>query len=250
MSKSLNNITETLRDDLAAQITPGCCVSVAADQFSMYAYQALKTELDKVKEFRFIYTSPTFTKEKPEKRQMREWYIPRLGRERSLYGTDFELRLRHELKQKAVAQACADWRQGDGSGEGATAFSAAMAYKRMAAAGGAQLVTGLPYLLTDSLAPVALAERLSFDGAAMDHVYHSLLRAVAGDRLLGTEGLPPAEALALMLRREACDQEISRLEARLRREVQPSRQMALFSQLQQLKKQWNHLNTPPPPQTS
>lgn len=109
MSKSLNNITETLRDDLAAQITPGCCVSVAADQFSMYAYQALKTELDKVKEFRFIYTSPTFTKEKPEKRQMREWYIPRLGRERSLYGTDFELRLRHELKQKAVAQACADW---------------------------------------------------------------------------------------------------------------------------------------------
>lgn len=141
-------------------------------------------------------------------------------------------------------------RQGDGSGEGGTAFSAAMAYKRMAAAGGAQLVTGLPYLLTDSLAPVALAERLSFDGVAMDHVYHSLLRAVAGDRLLGTEGLPPAEALALMLRREACDQEISRLEARLRREVQPSRQMALFSQLQQLKKQWTHLNTPPPPQTS
>ena len=39
----------------------------------------------------------------------REFYIHRLNRERSLYGTEFEVRLRGELGQKAIARECADW---------------------------------------------------------------------------------------------------------------------------------------------
>ena len=42
-------------------------------------------------------------------KERREFYIPRLQREKSLYGTEFEVRLRNELKQKAVAKECADW---------------------------------------------------------------------------------------------------------------------------------------------
>ncbi len=106
--KLLDNVTNLVRDDMAVAMSPGCCVSVSAAEFSMYAYEALKKELEGVKEFRFIYSTPTFVKRHAEK-QRREWYMPHPGRERSLYGTEFELRLRNELKQKAVARECADW---------------------------------------------------------------------------------------------------------------------------------------------
>ncbi len=88
--KIFDNITEIVRDDLQETITKNSKVSVAAACFSMYAYQELKKQLDQVDEFKFIFTSPTFTKEKTEK-QKREFYIPRLHRENSLYGTEFEI---------------------------------------------------------------------------------------------------------------------------------------------------------------
>jgi hypothetical protein len=68
-------------------------LSIAAASFSIYAFEALKKELEQVEELRFIFTSPTFIKDK-SKKEKREFYIPRLNRERSLYGTDFEIRLR------------------------------------------------------------------------------------------------------------------------------------------------------------
>ena len=74
----------------------------------MYAYQELKKQLESVEEFRFIFTSPTFVEEKAEK-QKREFYIPRLSRETSLYGTEFEIKLRNEMTQRAIAKECADW---------------------------------------------------------------------------------------------------------------------------------------------
>ena len=83
-------------------------VSVAAACFSMYAYNELKKQMESIDEFRFIFTSPTFIKEKAEK-QKREFYIPRLSREQSLYGTEFEIKLRNEMTQKAIAKECADW---------------------------------------------------------------------------------------------------------------------------------------------
>ena len=104
----LDNINDTVRDDLRAEIKHGSRVSVAAACFSMYAYQELKKQLESVETFRFIFTSPTFVKEKAEK-QKREFYIPRLSRETSLYGTEFEIKLRNEMTQRAIAKECADW---------------------------------------------------------------------------------------------------------------------------------------------
>lgn len=83
-------------------------ISIAAASFSIYAYEALKEELEKVDCVNFIFTSPTFYTDKSEK-QKREFYIPKLNRERSLFGSDFEIRLRNQLTQRAIARECADW---------------------------------------------------------------------------------------------------------------------------------------------
>lgn len=104
----INNTTKTLRDDLAVEIKQGSRLSVAAACFSIYAFQELKKELQGIDELRFIFTSPTFTTEKAKK-EKREFYIPRLSRERSLYGTEFEVKLRNGLTQKAIAKECAEW---------------------------------------------------------------------------------------------------------------------------------------------
>lgn len=106
--KIFDNVTELVRDDMAQTIKRGSKVSIAAACFSMYAYNELKKQLESVDELRFIFTSPTFVTEKAEK-QKREFYIPRLSREQSLYGTEFEIKLRNEMTQKAIAQECADW---------------------------------------------------------------------------------------------------------------------------------------------
>ena len=106
--KVFDNITEIARDDMASTIEKGSKVSIAAACISMYAYKELKKQLESVDEFRFIFTSPTFVTEKAEK-QKREFYIPRLNRENSLYGTEFELKLRNEMTQRAIAKECAEW---------------------------------------------------------------------------------------------------------------------------------------------
>ena len=104
----INNVTKTLKDDLTTEIKKGSKLSIAAACFSIYAFQELKSELQNIDELRFIFTSPTFTTEKARK-EKREFYIPRLNRERSLYGTEFEVKLRNELTQKAIAKECAEW---------------------------------------------------------------------------------------------------------------------------------------------
>ena len=85
----IDNINKTVKDDLKAGIHKGSRMSVAAACFSIYAYQELKKQLEGIDELRFIFTSPTFVTEKASKAQ-REFYIPRISRESSLYGTEFE----------------------------------------------------------------------------------------------------------------------------------------------------------------
>lgn len=106
--KIINNMTEKLADDLRVTMRPDSRVSIAAACFSIYAYEELCKELGQLDELRFIFTSPAFLKEKPEKSQ-REFYIPRLNREKTLHGSEFEIRLRNEFNQKAISQECAEW---------------------------------------------------------------------------------------------------------------------------------------------
>lgn len=109
--KLINNISERVIDDLKVRMSNGSRVSIAAASFSIYAFEALKKELEKVEQLRFIFTSPTFVSEcgSEENREFFIPIIPRLNRERNLYGTDFGIRLRNKLSQKAIAKECADW---------------------------------------------------------------------------------------------------------------------------------------------
>ncbi|WP_428770515.1 helicase-related protein [Treponema sp. HNW] len=104
----IDNSNKNLKDDLKKELKKGSKLSIAAACFSIYAFEELQEELRDIEELRFIFTSPTFITEK-NKKEKKEFYIPRLNRERSLYGSDFEVKLRNELTQKAIAKECAEW---------------------------------------------------------------------------------------------------------------------------------------------
>ena len=103
-----DNVSNRVIDDLKTTIRAGSKLDIVAASFSIYAYQLLKKELEQVEELNFLFTGEVFTSEKAQ-RESREFYIPRLNAERSLYGTDFEIKLRNELNQQAIAKECADW---------------------------------------------------------------------------------------------------------------------------------------------
>ena len=94
----IDNINKTLKGDFVTELRSGSKVAIAASCFSIYAFEELKAQLKDIDELRFIFTSPTFVTEKANK-QKREFYIPRLNRERNLYGSEFEIKLRNELSQ-------------------------------------------------------------------------------------------------------------------------------------------------------
>ncbi len=106
--KTIDNVNTTLASDLKETITPNSKLQIAAACFSIYAYQELKSQLEDISELQFIFTSPTFTTGKAKKSK-REFYIPKLSREKGLYGTEFEIKLRNEMSQKAIAKECAEW---------------------------------------------------------------------------------------------------------------------------------------------
>ena len=104
----IDNVNETVGANLMRSVRKGSKLSIAAACFSIYAYRELRKQLAGIAELRFIFTSPTFVTEKTPK-EAREFYIPRLSRERGICGTEFEVRLRNELSQRAIAKECADW---------------------------------------------------------------------------------------------------------------------------------------------
>jgi hypothetical protein len=108
----IDNRTTLLGDDLKKTIKPKARLRIAASCFSIYAYEALKAELEKIDSLSFIFTSPTFISDQITDKlgkEKREFHIPKLTRESSLYGTEFEIRLKNELTQRAIAKECADW---------------------------------------------------------------------------------------------------------------------------------------------
>jgi len=108
----LDNINLLLGDDLKKTLRPASKLKIAASCFSIYAYEALKKELEKIDSLEFIFTSPTFVPDEVTDKvtkERREFHIPKLDREKSLYGTEFEIQLRNKLNQRAIAKECAEW---------------------------------------------------------------------------------------------------------------------------------------------
>ena len=110
--KLIDNINELLGDDFKKSIKHGARLKVAASCFSIYAFEALKRELETVESFDFIFTAPTFAADAvtdAAKKERREFHIPKTDRERDLYGTEFEIQLKNKMTQRAIAKECADW---------------------------------------------------------------------------------------------------------------------------------------------
>ena len=117
--KFFNNMTEKVVDDLRKVVIPGSKISIAAASFSLYAFETLKDELWKIDSLRFIFTSKAFVKKQTSK-ESREFDISKSARERTLneeqssrehalFGSEYELKLRNQLNQKAIAVECAEW---------------------------------------------------------------------------------------------------------------------------------------------
>ncbi len=110
--KLIDNINQLLGDELKETLQPGVKLKIAASCFSIYAYEALKTQLEQIDELEFIFTSPTFVEEEAVdklKKEKREFHIPSVDKERSFFGSEFEIQLKNKLTQKAIARECADW---------------------------------------------------------------------------------------------------------------------------------------------
>ncbi len=114
--KLIDNINDLLGDDIKQSVQPGVRLKIAASCFSIYAYEALKRELESVESFEFIFTSPMFMPDEvtdAAKKEQREFHIPKspyeTRSERSFYGTEFEVQLKNKLTQRAIARECADW---------------------------------------------------------------------------------------------------------------------------------------------
>jgi SNF2 family DNA or RNA helicase len=108
--KVIDNVTTRLGDDLKTSLKKDSKLSIAASTFSIYAFEALKKELGKIDELRFIFSSPTFIDESFQK-ESRKFYIPHIYRESELCGGEFELRLKNKLNQRAIAKECSRWVQ-------------------------------------------------------------------------------------------------------------------------------------------
>ncbi len=112
MVQLIDNINQLLGDDIKQNLNKNSKLKIAASYFSIYAFAALREELEELDSIKFIFTSPTFVNNRtPDtlKKEKREFIIPQRGRENALYGTEFEIHLRNKLTQKSIAKECADW---------------------------------------------------------------------------------------------------------------------------------------------
>ena len=102
-NRKKGKVGDTIKD----LITTGSKLSFISSCFTIYAFQELKDNLKKCDNLRFLFIEPTFIRNKPS--ESREYYIGRSEREKSLSGSEFELRLKNDLNQSSIARECAAW---------------------------------------------------------------------------------------------------------------------------------------------
>jgi len=109
MMKIIDNKVDKLGDNLKDKIKKGADLEVCASIFSMYGYKYLKRELENVESFKFIFTDPAFIQKSNDDKMFREFEINANIREKSLFGSEFEVKLKNELNGQEIAKECASW---------------------------------------------------------------------------------------------------------------------------------------------
>ena len=107
--KIVDNRLEKLGDDLKNTIKLNSKIHACASIFSMYGFEALKKELVKVESLKFIFTDPTFVNTVANNKETKKFELGLQSREKSLNGSEFEVKLKNELNGKAIAKECANW---------------------------------------------------------------------------------------------------------------------------------------------
>ena len=103
----IDNKFKKLGDDLKNTIKPNSKIQICASIFSMYGFESLKKELSKIDNLKFIFVNPTFVEDVSSKKESREFELS--AREKSVNGSEFEVKLKNELNGKTIAKACAKW---------------------------------------------------------------------------------------------------------------------------------------------
>src|SRR6266567_8761177 len=94
-----NHFCGSVGDFLKPHLKAGANLSVVSAYFTIYAYAALKEELDQIEHMDFLFGEPTFVKAlDPDKTEKKEFIIDSDG-----------LKLANTLQQKRVAKDCAEW---------------------------------------------------------------------------------------------------------------------------------------------
>ena len=95
--KNIDNKLEKLGEDIKNEVKIGDKMYIASAVFSMYGYEELKDRLKIIDEFNFIFTNPTFLKHEKESKQERKFEIDNYTREKSVAGSEFEIKLKNGI---------------------------------------------------------------------------------------------------------------------------------------------------------
>ncbi len=97
-----NHTRGTVADFLRAKTQSGSKLSIVSAYFTIYAYDALKEELERIEHLNFLFGEPSFVNRlDPSKTEKKAFIIDASG-----------LELSNKLQQKRVAQECAEWIEG------------------------------------------------------------------------------------------------------------------------------------------
>ena len=94
-----NHTRGTVADFLRAKTQNGSKLSIVSAYFTIYAYDALKDDLERIEHLNFLFGEPSFVNRlDPSKSEKKAFIIDAAG-----------LELSNTLQQKRVAKECADW---------------------------------------------------------------------------------------------------------------------------------------------
>ena len=101
-NRTQGKVIDKLKEDLKS----GTKVSIISAYFTIFAYQELRKELNKIDSLRLLFSMPTFVKDKKDIN--REFKLSG-SYESGLAGDRYEMKLKNELKQSEIAKECAEW---------------------------------------------------------------------------------------------------------------------------------------------
>ena len=104
-----NKGDNTLVSLLKENVYKDAKMTVASATFSLFAYYAIKDELDKLSEFKFLFTKPTFYKLGQEVKRQYKLQLQEIENNPKFDGNNFEIQLRNKMISTRTANQVTKW---------------------------------------------------------------------------------------------------------------------------------------------